>query len=121
MGLHSLARLTEGLIDAGRTAETPIAIVSNASMSNQQVLTGTLATIVAKQEQAQLPTPALLIMGDVVSLHHDLSWYNQSNQNSDNTADNWLREGSFAINKDKKPLARQQAHALSMVANISAP
>ena len=121
MGLHSLARLTEGLIDAGRTAETPIAIVSNASMSNQQVLTGTLATIVAKQEQAQLPTPALLIMGDVVSLHHDLSWYNQSNQNSDDTADNWLREGSFASNKDTKPLARQQAHALSMVDNISAP
>ena len=119
MGLYSLARLTEGLIDAGRSSNTPIAIISNASMANQQVLTGTLATIVAKQEQAQLPTPALLIMGNVVSLHHDLSWYNQDNQNSDNSADNWLREGSFATNKDKKPSARQQAHALSMVANLA--
>ncbi|MFP5303988.1 hypothetical protein R2R70_22675, partial [Cobetia sp. SIMBA_158] len=67
-------------------------------MPNQQVLTGTLATIVAKQEQAQLPTPALLIMGDVVSLHHDLAWYNlqnqQHSQNSDDIAKNWLREGS---------------------------
>ena len=43
MGLHSLERLTEGLIEAGRSSETPIAIVSNASMPNQQVLTGTLA------------------------------------------------------------------------------
>lgn len=121
MGLHSLARLTEGLVDAGRSSETPIAIVSNASMSNQQVLTGTLATIVAKQEQAQLPTPALLIMGDVVSLHHDLAWYNlqnqQHSQNSDDIAKNWLREGSRG-EAAKQPID-QQAHALSMVANLA--
>jgi len=121
MGLHSLARLTEGLVDAGRSSETPIAIVSNASMPNQQVLTGTLATIVAKQEQAQLPTPALLIMGDVVSLHHDLAWYNlqnqQHSQNSDDIANNWLREGSRG-EAIKQPID-QQAHALSMVANLA--
>ncbi len=121
MGLHSLARLTEGLVDAGRSSETPIAIVSNASMSNQQVLTGTLATIVTKQEQAQLPTPALLIMGDVVSLHHDLAWYNlqnqQHSQNSDDIAKNWLREGSRG-EAVKQPID-QQAHALSMVANLA--
>ncbi len=121
MGLHSLARLTEGLVDAGRSSETPIAIVSNASMPNQQVLTGTLATIVAKQEQAQLPTPALLIMGDVVSLHHDLAWYNlqnqQHSQNSDDIAKNWLREGSRG-EAVKQPID-QQAHALAMVANLA--
>lgn len=119
MGLYSLERLTEGLMQAGRSQDTPIAIVSNASMPNQQVLTGTLDTIVAKQAHAQLPTPALLIMGDVVSLHHDLSWYNQYNQNSDDTADNWLREGISSLNKDKKSSASQQAHALSMVANLA--
>lgn len=119
MGLHSLSRLTEGLIEAGRNTETPIAIVSNASMPNQQVLTGTLATIVEQQEKAQLPTPALLIMGDVVSLHDDLSWYNQYNQNSEDTADNWLRGGISSLNKDKKSSASQQAHALSMIANLA--
>ncbi|WP_182406544.1 siroheme synthase CysG [Psychrobacter sp. GP33] len=122
MGLHSLARLTEGLIDAGRAADTPIAIVSNASMTNQQVLTGTIGTIVALQEQAQLPTPALLIMGDVVALHHDLAWYNvnhqQHNQNVSDTDENWLRGGSAATPKEDN-LSRQQAHALSMVANVA--
>ncbi|WP_201618057.1 uroporphyrinogen-III C-methyltransferase [Psychrobacter urativorans] len=127
MGLHSLARLTEGLIEAGRSGDTPIAIVSNASMPNQQVLTGTLASIVELQEQNQLPTPALLIMGDVVALHHDLAWYNQHNQNVSNntnasTTDNWLREGTTATPKDdlkyNQP-TRQQAHALSMVANLA--
>ncbi|MCG3859423.1 siroheme synthase CysG [Psychrobacter sp. Ps2] len=121
MGLHSLARLTEGLVDAGRSADTPIAIVSNASMPNQQVLTGTLASIVSQQETAQLPTPALLIMGDVVSLHHDLAWYNlqnqQHNQSSDDIAKNWLREGSRG-EAVKQPID-QQAHALSMIANLA--
>ncbi|MFT5096163.1 MULTISPECIES: uroporphyrinogen-III C-methyltransferase [Psychrobacter] len=124
MGLHSLARLTEGLIDAGRRADTPIAIISNASMPNQQVLTGTLANIVELQEQNQLPTPALLIMGDVVALHHDLAWYNlqnkQHNRNTRDTANNWLRGGTAATPKEGHTDANQQAHALSMVANLAA-
>ncbi|WP_413501095.1 siroheme synthase CysG [Psychrobacter maritimus] len=119
MGLHSLARLTTGLIDAGRSSDTPIAIVSNASMPNQQVLTGTLANIVELQEQNQLPTPALLIMGSVVALHHDLAWYNHNNQNVNNEASNWLREGSATTDKDSKQFTSQQAHALSMVANLA--
>lgn len=121
MGLHSLPRLTEGLIEAGRNSDTPIAIVSNASMPNQQVLTGTLETIVELQEQNQLPTPALLIMGDVVALHHDLAWYNlqnqQQNQNTIGTDDNWLRGG--ITGKQKSEHTSQQAHALSMVASLA--
>ena len=121
MGLHSLARLTEGLIEAGRSSETPIAIVSNASMSNQQVLTGTLATITKLQEQNQLPTPALLIMGDVVALHDDLAWYNLHNKSVNDTADNWLRGGTASTPKDQltENSSSQQAHALSMIANLA--
>lgn len=124
MGLHSLPRLTEGLIEAGRSSDTPIAIVSNASMPNQQVLTGTLTDIVELQEKKQLPTPALLIMGDVVALHHDLAWYNlqsqQHNQNINDTANNWLRGGTAATPKEGHTDTNQQAHALSMVANLAA-
>lgn len=120
MGLHSLARLTEGLVDAGRSADTPIAIVSNASMPNQQVLTGTLESIVALQEQNQLPTPALLIMGDVVALHDDLAWYNKQNKDTGDTETNWLRAGTAITDQDAKKPIDQQAHALSMIANLAA-
>jgi len=113
MGLHSLERLTQGLIDAGREANTPIAIVSNASQPNQQVLTGTLETITQKQAIACLPTPALLIMGDVVALHHDLAWYNQSGAADDSS--NWLRGG-----RNSNPRKNDgQAHALAMIAKLS--
>lgn len=96
MGLHALERLTTGLIAAGRDPNTPIAIVAHASLPTQQVLTGTLTNIVEKQVHANLPTPALLILGKVVSLHETLAWFGT--------------EG-HTIDRDSE----QQAHALNMV------
>ena len=92
MGLSALKRLTRGLIEAGKPADTAIAIISHASLPNQQVLTGTLTNIVAKQADANLPTPAVIIMGDVVNLHQTLAWYG-----------------------DDIAKLTQQAHALNMV------
>ena len=92
MGLSALERLTQGLIKAGKPADTPIAIISHASLPNQQVLTGTLTDIVAKQADANLPTPAIIIMGEVVKLHEILAWYG-----------------------DDIAKLSQQAHALNMV------
>lgn len=76
MGLNRLAGLTEGLMQAGRDRKTPFAIISHASLPTQQVLIGTLEDIAAKQLVAKLPTPALLIMGEVVNLNQQLSDYN---------------------------------------------
>ena len=76
MGLHRLHEMTKGLIEAGRDSETPFAIISHASLPTQQLLIGTLASIAELQATAKLPTPALLIMGDVVTLHAELADYN---------------------------------------------
>lgn len=79
MGLNQLTSLTEGLMRAGRDGDTPFAIVSHASLPTQQVLVGSLRDIVDKQKQANLPTPALLIIGEVVNLHNQLNAYNLAN------------------------------------------
>lgn len=76
MGLHRLHEMTQGLIASGRDSETPFAIISHASMPTQQVLIGTLSDIADQQAEAKLPTPALLIMGDVVTLYHEFADYN---------------------------------------------
>lgn len=76
MGLHQLDELTEGLMAAGRDSATPFAIISHASLPTQQVLIGTLKDIADQQKFANLPTPALLIMGDVVALHGEFADYN---------------------------------------------
>ncbi|WP_227681348.1 MULTISPECIES: uroporphyrinogen-III C-methyltransferase [unclassified Psychrobacter] len=79
MGLHRLHEMTQGLIASGRDSETPFAIISHASMPTQQVLIGTLSDIADRQAEAKLPTPALLIMGDVVALYHEFAGYNLGN------------------------------------------
>ena len=76
MGLHQLDELTEGLMAAGRDSATPFAVISHASLPTQQVLIGTLKDIADQQKFANLPTPALLIMGDVVTLHGEFAAYN---------------------------------------------
>ncbi|ERL55148.1 uroporphyrinogen-III C-methyltransferase [Psychrobacter aquaticus] len=76
MGLHRLDEMTKGLMAAGRDSETPFAIISHASLPTQQVLIGTLKDIAEQQASANLPTPALLIMGDVVTLHAEFAEFN---------------------------------------------
>ena len=66
MGLARLRDLADGLIRAGKAAETPAAVVSRGSLPDQQVVTGTLEAI-ADAAQA-LPGPALVVIGDVVAI-----------------------------------------------------
>lgn len=77
MGLHTLEMLTDGLVGAGKSPQTPVAIVSRGTQRDQRVLTGTLSTIVEQQGVAQLPAPALIIVGEVVELHEQLAWYGE--------------------------------------------
>jgi len=77
MGLHTLPVLTERLVQHGKPAETPVAIVSRGTQPDQKVLTGTLANIVERQEKAKLPAPSLVIVGEVVDLHHQLAWFGE--------------------------------------------
>lgn len=69
MGLHALPKIVDGLIHSGVATDMPIAIISNASLPNQQVLVATLKNIVEKQQQAALNAPAIIIVGRVVDLY----------------------------------------------------
>lgn len=69
MGLHALGKIVDSLLTSGLSADTPVAIVSNASLPTQQVLIGALDDIVTKNEQAGLSAPAIIIAGNVVKLY----------------------------------------------------
>ncbi|MGB0466504.1 MAG: siroheme synthase CysG [Pontibacterium sp.] len=77
MGLHTLPKLSEQLIKHGKSAQTAAAIVSRGTSADQKVLIGTLADLAEKQQIAQLPAPALIIIGEVVNLHQDLAWFGE--------------------------------------------
>lgn len=75
MGLTGLPIICQKLIEHGLSDQTPIALVQSATLQNQRVVTGTLATICEKQEVAQLQPPTLIIVGGVVTLHPSLDWF----------------------------------------------
>ncbi|MEM5528415.1 siroheme synthase CysG [Gammaproteobacteria bacterium AS21] len=75
MGLHNLADICQKLVAAGKSSDTPAAIVSRGTCADQQVLIGTLSTLVDQQKHAALPAPSLIIVGEVVSLQDQLQWF----------------------------------------------
>lgn len=77
MGLHTLELLVQGLVQHGKPRDTLIAIVSQGTSVSQRVITGTLQTIVELQRQAQVEAPAIIIVGEVVALQPQLSWFGE--------------------------------------------
>ena len=71
MGLARLPALAAGLIAAGLPAETPAAVVSRGTLPDQEVVTGPLAELPAVA--ADLPGPALVVVGEVVGLAASLA------------------------------------------------
>ena len=78
MGTVKAAEIAAGLIEHGRDPATPVAVIGRGTRQDQQVLTGTLAQLEALAATA--PTPALLVIGEVVNLHGQLAWFQHSAQ-----------------------------------------
>jgi len=73
MGTLKAAEISQQLIAHGRAASTPVAVIGRGTRADQQVLTGTLDSLEHLAQQA--PTPALLVIGEVVALHSQLAWF----------------------------------------------
>lgn len=69
MGVGTLPTLCEQLIAHGRSPTTPAAILERVTLPDQRCITGTLADLPALAQQARIAPPALIIVGEVVSLH----------------------------------------------------
>jgi uroporphyrin-III C-methyltransferase len=76
MGLHNLSKISTKLIEIGKPKEFPCAVISKGTTSEQSVIVGTLDDIVEKAKDA--PTPALIIVGEVVKLREQLDWFTNS-------------------------------------------
>jgi uroporphyrin-III C-methyltransferase len=68
MGLKKLAKIVEVFKAAGKQL-LPAAIVQNGSAENEKLIVGTVENILAKSVEEQIQAPALLVFGEVVSLH----------------------------------------------------
>ena len=66
MGLGRLGELAEGLIDHGRAASTPTAVIASGTLPEQRVVVAPLHRIADAAEDVE--PPALVVIGDVVAI-----------------------------------------------------
>ena len=60
-------------MDAGCSPETPVALIEQGTLPEQRAVIGVLADILEKA--AEVKPPAIIIVGEVVSLHATLEWF----------------------------------------------
>jgi len=75
MGLHRLKTITKKLIEIGKSHNYPVAVISRGTTKDEKTIVGTLDTIVDLAKG--LPTPALIIVGEVVKLREQLNWFEE--------------------------------------------
>lgn len=75
MGMANLPHIAKRLMENGRSPKTPAALVRWGTRPEQRTLVGTLEDIPRKAEAAGFKNPALIIVGEVVSLRDKLNWY----------------------------------------------
>lgn len=69
MGVAALPVISAQLIAHGLDPDTPAAVIERATLPGQRTLVGTLRTLPAVAKAQEVRTPALIIIGSVVSLH----------------------------------------------------
>jgi len=72
MGVSRLGDNVKALLDNGKPADTPVAIIEKGTTPEQRITTGTLATITEIAEKRNVEAPAIVIVGDVVKMNEVL-------------------------------------------------
>ncbi|RFA28434.1 uroporphyrinogen-III C-methyltransferase [Alkalilimnicola ehrlichii] len=75
MGLQGLAELAEGLMAHGLKATMPAALIQQGTTENQRVITAPISQLPQVAAASGLRAPTLVIVGEVVSLHDKLAWF----------------------------------------------
>ena len=75
MGLVGLPIICSKLIEHGRQATTPIALIQQGTTRDQKVLVSTLKEMPALVQKTEVRAPTLLIVGEVVLLREKLAWF----------------------------------------------
>ena len=72
MGVSRLEQNVAALIEAGKSPQTPAAMVEKGGWPEQRMVSATLADIAEKAREAKIESPAILVVGEVVLLAEKL-------------------------------------------------
>ena len=75
MGESSAEQWSDGLLRGGKSPDTPVAVVRRVSWSDQQTVRCTLGEVSQRIADQGLGPPAVIVVGDAVSLAGELPWF----------------------------------------------
>lgn len=75
MAMGTLSEITQRLIRQGKNAQTPAAVVHQATLPQQRVVEGCLHDIAARCEQAQVAAPSIVIIGPGAKIDAASNWF----------------------------------------------
>jgi uroporphyrinogen III methyltransferase/synthase len=77
MGVGNLPRIAESLMEHGRSPETPVAVIRQGTGPEQKTIVGTLKDIAGQVQRQGLKPPAIIVVGEIVKLREELSWFEE--------------------------------------------
>jgi uroporphyrinogen III methyltransferase/synthase len=77
MGLENLVFITSKLVENGRAADTPAAIIRWGTKPEQRVLLTTVGKAAEDAKQHNFKPPAIFLVGEVCKLRAELAWFDQ--------------------------------------------
>jgi uroporphyrinogen III methyltransferase / synthase len=75
MGAKNVSTISQKLIEGGKSAGTPVALIRWGTRPDQETVVGTLEEIARLVRESNMGAPALMVVGDVVRLRESLMWY----------------------------------------------
>jgi len=75
MGVKTIDQIMQRLLQAGREASNPVAVIRWGTYPKQQTILGTVETIAEEVKRRKLMPPAIIVVGEVVKLREKINWY----------------------------------------------
>ncbi|MHC5060555.1 MAG: uroporphyrinogen-III C-methyltransferase [Planctomycetota bacterium] len=75
MGVGNLAKIVAKLIDKGKAANTPTAVVENATLPSQRLVKAPLESIADECERQRVKAPAIIMIGPAADSQERFNWF----------------------------------------------
>jgi len=77
MGMKNLSKISQNLIDNGMDKNTPAALIYWGTTPKHRSLISTIKLLPAKAIEQKFTNPSIIVVGNVVTLHNKLNWFEQ--------------------------------------------
>jgi len=78
MGVEELENIAKQLVEGGLNPNTPAALIEWGTLKRQRSLTGKIGTIAEEVEKKNIKPPSVIVIGEVVNLGRQLSWFKKA-------------------------------------------